>query len=38
MQIIKENNGVKTQVFVKKIYVSSSLVLESAIPLQEERN
>ena len=33
--IIKENNGIKTQVFAKKIYVSNSLVLKSAIPLQE---
>ena len=38
IQIIKENNQIKTQVFVKKNYVSSSLVLESAISLQEECN
>ena len=36
-QIIKENNRIKIQVFVKK-FVSSSLVLESAIPIQEEFN
>ena len=37
-QILKENNRIKTQVFVQKIYVSSSQVLERAILVQEECN
>ena len=37
-QIIKENNRIKTQVFVHKIYVSSSQLLERAILVQEECN